>query len=116
MLRLDLELGDLEQVHIEIEKEQARIPAELAQETERVLRRRNTLWPQDTGHSRDRFRAEDDHSGDVVVTNTASYAPAVNNRPTYPRGGANPNYQATQRTILARWVEISTKALKKVFS
>lgn len=91
-----------------------RFRAELAFEIERVLRRtRGTLWPIDTGFSRDRFRAEDDAKHDVIILNTAKYAKAVNNRKYYPRGGSNPNYQAGQRTVRKHWRVIRARALRR---
>ena len=115
MLRLDLELDGMQEAADDLGRAEARVTSELAQETERSLRRRNTLWPQDTGFSRDRFRVEDDHSGGMVVTNTADYAPAVNNRSTYPLGGANPNYRSVERTVKKFWSRIVAAALKKAF-
>ena len=113
MLSTEFTIEGLGNITEDIERVEARVAAEIAFETEKELRKRTTLWPQRTGFSRDRFRAEDDHAGDVVVTNSASYARAVNETPTYPRGRSNPNFQSLQRTIEKFWNAIVGRALDK---
>ena len=101
------------QLEADIERERHELSANVALETERVLRVRASDWPQDTGFSRDRFRAEDDSAtGDVLILNSARYAAAVNNRSNYPRGGANPNYLAAQRSVEKAWNRILRRALR----
>ncbi|MCY4121045.1 MAG: hypothetical protein OXG72_09020 [Acidobacteria bacterium] len=105
---IDLEIPDVNSL---VEQERHEITANLAHELERGIRKRDTLWPQDTGFSRDRFRLEDDNvTGDILVLNTAPYAAAVNNRQAYPRGGRNPNYRAAQRAIERLWRKALGKA------
>lgn len=110
-LQLDIDFEGSFDIRGQVEQERHELTANLAHQLERGIRRRDTLWPQDTGFSRDRFRLEDDSAtGDILVLNTAPYARAVNNRPNYPLGGHNPNYRAAQRTIEKLW----NVALRKV--
>ena len=91
------------------------VKANLAHEMNNALAQRGrTLWPQDTGYSRDRFMVEDvPRVFEIHVMNSALYAAAVNNRERYPRGSENPNYQAVQRTIQKEWQEIVRRTLAK---
>lgn len=99
----------------EVEEAKTRLVSGVAEEVEVVLRLKGeNIWPRLTGFSVKRFRAEEDHRGNVVVTNSAPYAAAVNNRRTYPRGGRNPNYRAAQRQIEAQTGRIVAKALRNL--
>ena len=85
----------------DLEQDRRRFDAELALAVEEGLRsRRNTLWPQLTGFSRDRFRVEAiAGKGEFLIINTAPYASAVEFREHYAKGKRNPNFQAALRTI-----------------
>ena len=110
-LDLEIEFEGSFDISGAVEEEVHETVANLAHELERGVRKRDTLWPQDTGFSRDRFRLEDDSAtNDILVLNTARYAEYVNDRPRYPRGGSNPNYRAAQRAIEKLWA----RALRKV--
>lgn len=97
----------------ELEEATARFKSNLAEEATAVLQlQRDNIWPRETRFSSKRFLAEEDHQGDILVTNSAPYAKYVNNRQHYPRGGANPNYRAAQRQIEAQADRILRKALR----
>lgn len=97
----------------EAEEYQARLVNEVAFETEKAMRRRTTLWPQRSGYSRDRFRAEDDHHGNILITNTAPYARFVNFVRAFASGKRNPNFNAVQRTVEKFWPDITRRAARK---
>ena len=108
-LQMSVEL-QIPNLAAELERERHELTANVAHVVERRIRRRDTLWPQDTGFSRDRFRLEDDSAtGDILVLNTAPYARHVNDRRAYPSGRRNPNYRAAQRAIEAVWAEAVRK-------
>jgi len=113
VLEIDFPAEYAAQLDEDMERERHELAANLAHELERGVRRRDTLWPQDTGFSRDRFRLEDDSADNsILVLNTAPYAKAVNNRATYPRGGRNPNYRAAQRAIQKIWPKALRRAAR----
>ena len=98
------------------EELRADIVAAVAHETELTLRRKTgSHWPRDTDFSANRFRADDiAHSDDILITNSAPYAAAVNNRRTYPSGRPNPNYKAVERTIESQTAKILRKAQSRL--
>ena len=107
-IRIDFDRQYARELRRGDQAQRAVLSANLARELERGLRRRaGTLWPQDTGFSRDRFRCEDEAiSNNILVLNTARYARYVNNRARYASGRRNPNYRAAQRTIEKVWNKV----------
>ena len=107
------------------ELEAAASLAAVARECEEELRSRaRTRWPQLTGFSRDRWRADDiAHRFEILVSNTAIYAKFVNNiqrfsNPSAVRqrtgfGGSNPHYRSAQRTIIGAWDEILARSVRR---
>ena len=111
---IDFPLADLAVKDLS-EETQAAVGFAVAFEIEAELRKQSTtIWPQRTGYSRDRFRANAEAaSGDIVVTNTAPYAHAVNDFSQYRSGRSNPNYLSAQRTVQRWWDKIVRRAAAK---
>lgn len=97
------------------EDEIARTNAEIAFGAEHELRSRSTtVWPQKTGFSRDRFRADDVAGANMIlVTNTAPYAKYVNNSPRLRNGRTNPNFGSAQETVRRYWDRILRGAVRR---
>ena len=72
-----IEIPDLRRDNEEF---QARFWSGVAEETTKVLRNKNSLWPVDTGFSKSRFLAEETGKAEVTATNTADYAEYVERR------------------------------------
>jgi len=79
-----------------------------------ALKRPTSVWPVDTGRSKANFYPTDTQAGMPAIANRMYYAVYVNNRPRYPSGKRNPNYQAVQREAKRSHAWIRARMLAEI--
>lgn len=89
------------------EQAKARFDATFAIEVTDALKAPGSLWPVLTGFSKDRFIAEDDTQGNILVFNTAHYARWLE------YGRKSPHRGSARRTINAAMAQILNASWKE---
>lgn len=104
---MPLEVSTTPNIRKLTERMKARFDATLAIEVTKTIKAPDSEWPVLTSFSRDRFIAEDDASGNILVLNSADYAAAL-------EYGRNSRHRgALFRTIEKKLKKMTQKSLRE---